>query len=264
MPGAAEKAFTVATDPSAEALDFVEVIESDEGLSARILKIANSVYFSRGEESETIVEAVTTIGTAELRTVLGSSTLQELFPSGSPLRTSLWEHDVSVAIISRFLAEQIQPDVKEEAFLAGLMHDVGKLFMLQRAPAEYEKAMKEARSSGDFKSAEGDVFPFDHTEVGHLLAEHWHFSEPLTRSIRGHHNSWEELEPKGMTAIVKTADLLAHRFRFGLPPDYSRVFNAAAVKLPQAWEFLKLSRDSSEVAREAEQRVREEKDIYLV
>jgi len=103
MPGAAQKAFQLATDPSAEARDFVEVIESDEALSARVLKISNSVYFDRGKPTNTIEEAVLLIGMNELRCLLNATTLSEIFPSRASARTQLWSNDIATALISRHL-----------------------------------------------------------------------------------------------------------------------------------------------------------------
>ena len=109
MPSAAQKAFQLSIDPSAEARDFIQVIESDEGLSARVIKIANSVYFDRGRVNETIEDCVLVIGINELRSLLNATTLSEIFPSRHPARSQLWANDIATALISRSLAGRICP-----------------------------------------------------------------------------------------------------------------------------------------------------------
>ena len=110
MPGAAQKAFELATDPNAEARDFVEVIKADESLSARIIKISNSVFFDRGHGgSKTIEDAVMVIGISELRGLLNAGALSDLFPSRHPARTQLWANDIATGIAARLLAQRLLP-----------------------------------------------------------------------------------------------------------------------------------------------------------
>lgn len=241
MPGAAQKAFQLATDPKADARDFVEVIESDEGLSARVLKIANSVYFDRGKKSTTIEESVVVIGINELRSLLNATTLSEIFPSRNPLRPQLWSNDIATAIFSRTLAQRLLPSKSELAFLGGLMHDIGKLLLLQRCSEDYSKIMKKVESEGkDFCAAEQETYIFDHTEVGHLIAERWNFTPELTAMIRHHHDSWADLLKGGISlpAIVKAADCASHALGIGHPRGSFRLKGLAEAQLDEAWDAL--------------------------
>jgi len=214
MPASAQKAFQVASNPTAELRDFVEVIAGDESLSARILKIANSVYFHRGHDTETIEDSVNVIGINEIRGLLSASSLAEIFPSRHPARNHLWCHDLAVASACKVLATEILPGQEESLFLHGLMHDVGKLLLLQRVPDDYAQILKSVQGGKSFQQAEEELFPFDHTEVGHLIAEKWRFGKELTRSIRYHHIGWEELSldsaENKLVKIVKGADIFAH------------------------------------------------------
>lgn len=242
MPAAAQKAFQLSVDPNAEARDFVEVVESDEALSARILKIANSVYFDRGKPSQTIEESVLLIGINELRCLLSATTLSELFPSNYPARTQFWINDIATAIIGRTLARRLLPNREELVFLGGLMHDIGKLLLLQRAGDTYRGVLKLVEDSGiDFCEAEEQSFPFNHTEVGELIGERWSFSSELLDIIRRHHRSFEELAgeaPIAMAGLVKCADLIAHSLGLGHPRGFTRLRNRASEQLEAAWEFL--------------------------
>jgi putative nucleotidyltransferase with HDIG domain len=239
MPGAAQKAFQLSTDPNAEARNFIEVIESDEGLSARVLKIANSVYFDRGKKSTTIEESVLVIGINELRCLLNANTLSEIFPSKSPTRAMLWGHDIGTALAAKFLAQRLKPSVAELIFLGGLMHDVGKLLLLQRNPEEYAKILTAVEREGiDFCSAEARSFPFDHTEVGQLIGQRWNFSSDLVSMIREHHLNWEALPRDSAAAIIKGADLIAHALGLGHTRTLSKLKSRAEEQLPEVWSHL--------------------------
>lgn len=237
MPGAAQKAFQLSTDPNAEARDFVEVIESDEGLAARIIKIANSVFFDRGTPAKTIEGAVTVIGMNELRSLLSATTLSEIFPSRDPLRAQFWANDVATALIARQLAHRLLPQKQEIAFLAGLMHDVGKLLLVQRAYENYAKAVNLVERDGrPFESAEGEIFAFDHTEVGQLIGERWKFTTDLIEVIRHHH----ERIPEGTTTVqslahlVSVSDTCAHALGLGHAPRFGRLRNRAGEEVGSA------------------------------
>lgn len=239
MPAGAQKAFQLSTDPSAEARDFVDVIESDEGLSARVLKVANSVFFDRGKPSKTIEEAVLVIGINELRCLLNATTLSELFPSRSPLRAQLWSHDIATAVVARSLAQRHLPNQADLIFLGGLMHDIGKLLLVQRSPQEYARIVQIVEREGvPYQAAETQIFPFDHTEVGQLIGERWHFSVGLQEMIRGHH---QELTPKSISpvSIIWAADTIAHSLGLGDPPSMNRFKNTAQAQLEKVWELLK-------------------------
>ena len=241
MPGSAQKAFQLATDPNAEATDFVEVIESDEALSARVIKIANSVYFDRGKASKTIEESVLVIGINELRNLLSATTLSEIFPSKHPLRRELWAHDIATALCARALARQHSPNDADAAFLGGLMHDIGKLLLLQRTGPDYLKAVELVQSRGiSFSEAEHERFVFDHTEVGQLIGERWHFGPDLITIIRNHHKELDASAPLEVTTIVTAADLMAHALGLGHSNVLLRLRKPAEEQLEKILELFKL------------------------
>ncbi|MDC0358492.1 HDOD domain-containing protein [Oligoflexia bacterium] len=245
MPGAAQKAFQLATDPNAEARDFIDVIESDESLSARVVKIANSVFFDRGKPSTSIEESVIVIGINELRCLLNATTLSEIFPSKHSARAQLWANDIATGLISRTLAQRFCQGKDDTAFLGGLMHDIGKLLLLQRVPADYSKILDLVRGGNhDFCQAEESVFPFDHTEAGLLIGEKWKFTKELLGIIRGHHNPWEEFSSTAsLPALVKAADLIAHSLGLGHPRGFGKFQNSCEKLLAEAWEFLGIAPD---------------------
>ncbi len=239
MPNSAQRAFALTVDPNATATDFIEVIESDESLSARILKISNSVYFDRGTPSQTIEESVNKIGLNELRCLLNANSLPELLPSSNPIRPQLWANDIAAAIISRKIAAMKCPALQGLAFLGGLMHDIGKLLILQRLDSEYSEILHIVKTSTyDFCTAEQETLAFNHCEVGQLIAEKWNFTPELIEIIRDHHTDWSKLPKKtpypSLTEIVKAADLIAHSLGIGHGSGFSKFKEHCELQLDTA------------------------------
>ena len=240
MVGSAQKAFKIAIDPKADARDFIDVLESDESLSARIIKVANSVYYDRGKKSTSIEEAVQIIGLNELRGLLNASSLNSVFPSSHPARAIAWNNDIATGIIAKRLCQQVAQDLVESAFLAGLMHDIGKLLLMQRAGEDYSKVILKVDSEGiPFHVAESEIFPFDHTEVGQLIAQRWGFTEELTTAIRNHHQSFSSFNGICLTGIIKAADIFAYLIGAG-----GKTANRLRMKLEEqvdeAWDYLNI------------------------
>lgn len=242
MPNSAQQAFKLSTNPNAELRDFVDVVEADESLSARVLKVANSVYFDRGQPSRSVSDAVGVIGLSELKGLLNAQAVTQLFPSRNKLRLTLWGNSVGTAIAARIIAQNLLPSKADTAFLAGLLHDVGKLLLLQRHADVYEKIGRKVAASGiSYLEAEHEVYPFSHQEVGQVIAERWSFSPELIHVIRMHHSDWKELKRGSLTMIVKAADVVAHALALGEGPELSALRENCNSELGAAKENLSIS-----------------------
>jgi HD-like signal output (HDOD) protein len=128
------------------------------------------------------------------------------------------------------------------AFLGGLMHDIGKLFMLQQHAANYEKVVARGFEEG-LQSIDGETvaYPFDHTQVGHLIAERWHFTQELTAVISKHHKAWQEIPKNSVVALVKTANIIAHALALGAGREANQARRIYEPMLPEAWNHLEVS-----------------------
>lgn len=254
MPATAQEAFRVAIDPNSDARDFIDVIEADEGFSARLLKIANSVFYDRGGGSKTIVDAVNVVGIVELRNLLNASVLSGLFPVKHYLRSEFWTHNIATALTAKVLSESLMTERVESVFLAGMMHDVGKLLILQQHVENYEQIVKKGLATGvESTVSEVSEYPYDHTHVGQMLAERWKFSPQLTEVIANHHRPWGELEKGSLVSVIKLADMIVHVGSFGCEHDsvaYKRIY---APLLEEAWMHFDVPlREQKKVLQQAE------------
>lgn len=262
MPSSAQRAFQLATNPDAEARDFVELISSDEALSARIIKIANSVFFDRGSRSESIEECVNKIGINELRSLLTANTLADILPSRHSARSQLWANDLGTAISAKILCERILPAKAASAFLGGLMHDVGKLLLLQRRPDEYSQIMLLVQQkTNDFSLAEQELFAFDHTQVGQLIAEKWMFTPDITEIIRSHHQA--SPSKTSLPYLVQCANSISHSLGLGHSKGFGALRNAHTEKLPAMFEALEIqSNDAKDLVKHCQLSFESDRELY--
>ena len=270
MAGSAQRAFKLSIDPNASARDFVEVIKGDEALSARVLKVANSVFFDRGHKAETIENCVNVLGINELRNLLSATTLSDIFPCHNPARTQFWLNDIATALTAQYICNLIAHPKKDAVFLGGLLHDIGKLLLLQRVEHTYMDVMEKAISNEkDFCGAEEEVFVFNHTEVGQLIAERWNFTPELTEIIRKHHDVPDlsaKIKPSDipMANIIWIADTISHALGLGHPTNFGRFRNRACEKLDDIFVFLGLDvNNKKEILQDIKNTFEIEKDLYL-
>ncbi|MFN8388753.1 MAG: HDOD domain-containing protein [Bdellovibrionota bacterium] len=246
MPSQAARAFQLASDPNAKGADFVKVIESDEIISARIVRVANSVYFFRGTPANDIDKAVANIGLDELRCLLSASMLKSLLQGRHPAREQIWANGVGTAICCRALSRFT--NISEgEAFLCGLLHDVGKLVMIRRGGELYDRVIRKVGADGKtFIEAEEEIFELNHVEVGKWVGEVWSFPKPVIQAIEGHHEPWTKDSARigkgtSRAMLVKAADTIAHFLGIGHPPQVASLRRKAIEELPHALKQLGIS-----------------------
>ncbi len=269
MPAQAARAFQLASDAHSRSSDFVEVIESDEVLSSRVIRIANSVYYFRGQTATDIEKAVANIGLNELRCLLSATMLRSMLRSKHKIRKQIWANSVSVAIASRILSSYTNTVSDSEAFLCGLVHDIGKLIMIRKNGALYEKvALKVASGEKDFVEAEEEVFETNHVEVGQWVAEHWRFPEITKQAISKHHFKWpvEESERGKQTKIgslVHAADTMAHALGIGHGAGFSGFKQAKEAELIKVWELFDIDASLGEdILKAFERQFNQEASLY--
>jgi len=193
MPQVASKVLELSSDPNTSASQLQQVISDDQAMTARILKIANSAMYSCSRKIKTLTDAIVMLGFNSIRSLVVTSAARNLYNTKTN-RTGLkerllWEHSIGTAFACRFLAERHHPALMEEAFLAGLMHDIGKLVLNLREPDRFDEIVQIVYNENrPFAETEHEVFGFDHTHVGALLVNKWKLSPLLEEVIRNHHN----------------------------------------------------------------------------
>ncbi|MBM4131910.1 HDOD domain-containing protein, partial [bacterium] len=178
MPQVAAKVLELAADPGTSAARLQQVISDDQAMTGRILKIANSAMYSCSRRIRTLSEAIVMLGFNSIRSLVVTSAARNLYntrKSRTGLKERLlWEHSIGCAIACRLLTAERMPALAEEAFLAGLMHDIGKLVLNLRVPEKFDEVVQVVYNEGrPFHVTEAELLGFDHTHVGALLVNKW-------------------------------------------------------------------------------------------
>ena len=191
MPQVASQVMRLIAEPDVRSAEIERVILMDQALSAQILKISNSAIFGMMREVKTLSQAIMTLGLSTIKCVAIASSTKSRYAKGfvdAAHRKLMWEHSMTVAIASGAFARLAKVQLREEAFLAGLLHDVGKTILSMKNPKEYEALLRQAEADDiDCCKLEQVVFGFDHAEIGAAFASHWNLPDSLSQIIRWHH-----------------------------------------------------------------------------
>lgn len=199
LPAVAQQALALLEDPSTEPEELQDLLSRDTALALKVLRLANSAYYRRSREITTLSAAVVVLGFKTLHTCVLSSAVHRVLSAAGGLAGQLWEHSFSVGAACRELARAARLSVveREEAFLAGLFHDVGKGVIAAKFPGIYSTPLGIA--------GEAEQLGFHHSHLGHVLLSKWEIPEVLSLAVAGHHAP----DGKGLTRITAAGDWLA-------------------------------------------------------
>lgn len=189
-------------DPDTDNHDMAAIVLKDGGMTARILKLANSAFFGCGREISDVSEAITYLGTETIKSlILFSNAFSQhehlKFPGFDA--QSLWRHSLEVANASKMIAiyESEERKVAEEAYVAGLLHDVGKLMLAVNLPGLYREAITVARlEKVPLSTVERKMFGADHADIGGYLLGLWGLPVPVVEAIALHHRPSAAVQKK--------------------------------------------------------------------
>jgi putative nucleotidyltransferase with HDIG domain len=219
MPPIAAEILRKCENPNTEVSALIQLIARDAALAVRVLKIANSSFYSAARRIETLQQAIVLLGYSTLRSIVVAASLRDVFSRFGLSERLLWEHSVAAAIAATTLARKVGGHARDEAFVGGLVHDIGKLLMLFQAEKEYGEVMRTVYAgAAEPLEAEQDAFGFDHTEIGALVLEKWRLPEELVEAIGCHHNPRATTTGDGarkLASLIEVADRMCLREGFG-------------------------------------------------
>lgn len=179
-------------DTDYNAKEIAKLIEQDQGLTARILKVANSPYYGLTRSISTIDTAIVLLGSNTIKEILVSLLLHKIFTN---VRTkildtkSFWKYSIFCGAASRFIARKLKYRIVSEAFVTALMHDVGILVEMNNFRNSFAKVRKLQIEEGySIVEAELEIFECTHADIGAWIAEKWDFPEKICNALKFHHN----------------------------------------------------------------------------
>ncbi len=213
LPHVALQVIEVANDPESGAADLKKIVETDAALTARVLRCVNSSAYAMRREITSVQQAIAFLGLRQVRNLALTATVSELFQQSDKVgpysRAQLWQHLVSVGICARMIAMRRKMKNFEEAFLAGLLHDIGIVLEDQYAHGPFATLLESLDESQTLAAAEKRHLGFDHTTLGARLATSWRFPEAAQAAIRFHHTSANYRGAQGdIVRCVEVANLI--------------------------------------------------------
>jgi putative nucleotidyltransferase with HDIG domain len=206
-----------------DARDVARLVLADQGLTANLLKLANSAAYGHRRRVTTVSDAVVIMGLSAVKSLAISSHTAQLLSRAlrgyEMERGDLWRHSLSVAFIARRLAGAGEA-AAEEAFVAGLLHDVGKVVLSDSLGDAFDELTHAAQSARcPLSDSERDMLGFDHADLGARIAATWGFPERLVEVIGLHHRPEEAGTAADLAACVALADTVAHALAGGIDID---------------------------------------------
>lgn len=210
LPAVALRVIQVAQDPRSSAADLAVIVSSDPGLSARVLRIANSAAYRRAQEITSVQQALVVLGFVQARNIAVSTAITSAFPPDSLNALfrveQFWRHSLAVALRASELAEKARGVEPPTAFTAGILHDMGRLAMFHADPAGLDQVVARViRGEGDLITLEAAALQYDHAAVGARLAHRWRLPDEIESAIARHHEFG--IEPGTLASVVAEADV---------------------------------------------------------
>jgi HD-like signal output (HDOD) protein len=223
MPNVVNKAQKLISTPDSKLTDLVKVIEVEQSISARVLRLANSTYYGLSGKVATVQHASVLLGyktLGEVISVAGISNLIDKTLEGYQIDSDdMWRHSMAVAVGSKLIAGKRNPALCDDAFLAGLMHDAGKLVLdryVYERKEDFELFMQDGRET--FLSAEKEILGFDHSEIASEFCEKWNIPGNQSLAIKFHHYP-SQSEDCELAYILHAADVIAMMSGIGTGTD---------------------------------------------
>jgi HD-like signal output (HDOD) protein len=217
----AMKVLRTCNEPTACANDLNRVISLDPVLTGRVLQLINSAYYSLPSKVGSLTRAIILLGINTVKNLVLGFAVFESFARRDHFRVftpdEFWAHSLSTAAGAKLLAVRhgVPLSEREDFFVAGLMHDLGKIPLNHLFPDAYRRAAETARcSASGMRAAEQVCLNVDHCEVGGMIARKWQLGPGLSAALAGHHAIDESAAAGGglgLAEAVALADLLAHR-----------------------------------------------------
>jgi|GEM_PF-779234 putative nucleotidyltransferase with HDIG domain len=171
--------------------ELAQKLGSDPALTARTLRLANSSFYGRSNQVSTIDQAIAILGYNSIRTLVTASAVVAHFPETRCVgfdHAGFWRHSIGTALWARALARRLGHN-QDQAFMTGILHDIGRLVLVTRWPRRYQAVLLRHRAACPLALAERQEFDADHAAAGALLMRHWHFPAFFGEVIAAHHDT---------------------------------------------------------------------------
>ena len=217
FPQVAAKLLEVSNNDTASLDEVAKIVETDPGISIKVLELVNSAYYGLSRKVTTLSDAVVMLGLDEIKKMaLNMAVFENLFKDGETKefnRLMFWRHSLAVAVLSMKIAQRIEYPNPDEAYTAGLLHDVGKIFLDLNGVKDYGDFIRRLSESTDLViEKERQELGLGHDDIGAFFCTRWQLPDTLVLAVKYHHQPFEHHdltdEEKKLISIVSMADFL--------------------------------------------------------
>lgn len=228
LPVVANKVNMILSNPQSNASELAGIIEIDQSITAKILKLVNSAYYSLPQRVTNIQQAIGLLGYKNIsHIVLTISVFDTLKHTGKSSfnRREFWTHSIATAILTAKIARECMYKLTEDIFTAGLLHDLGKVFMDGFIHEEFSSVINTANDLGiSFYDAEQKLFDVDHSMIGEWITRTWKFPLHVVASIKHHHQEFDQRRGFTLSSdisvdFVRLADIFIRKEGYGINGD---------------------------------------------
>ncbi|MCL5028784.1 MAG: HDOD domain-containing protein [Bacteroidetes bacterium] len=229
-------------NPRTSSEKLANIISNDQASVFKILKLVNSPFYGFRGKIDTISQAILHLGFNEVKNTVFALSVINFFSRDKILLNfrpvDFWAHSIAVGIVTRMIGAEIGGKNLENYFLAGIIHDIGKLIFFEYAHDDYLRVLELVESKRCYiKDAENEVMGLDHSRAGHLLASKWKLPQNIQNSILHHHNGFIGNETDTLVASVHIGDIVARMLELGYPGD-----NLIPEPNHKVWDILNISK----------------------
>ena len=198
------------------ASEIARIVETDQAFTARTLKLVNSPFYGFTRQITSVDEAVAMLGTGTLQQLLlATSVVSSLGTDSSALpMDDFWMHSFSVGVIAKHLLANQPAEIRNEAFMCGVLHDIGRLLFVRMDAERYARFYDGGGTVIDL-AKETQWFGANHQEVGQVLAQKWNFPAPFATAIAYHHAPEDAPQSPKLVAAIHVADISCHALNLG-------------------------------------------------
>lgn len=216
FPAVALKLLEACKSPETGVRDLCQIIECDPSLSLKLLQIANSSMYGCGGKIRSVEHASVLLGAKGLRDLALSAAATDLFSGKpNPIVDRLWSHSLGCATVARIIAEAVASVSSDEAFVAGLIHDVGKLVFIDLLSDEYDLIPK-ALGAESVIEDEKNFFGMSHADLGGRCGDEWGLPGEITDALLSHHNPQQAEFSEELAAVVGAANQISKIWNVGV------------------------------------------------
>ena len=225
LPSVAGKIVSMVNSPNTNAADIGKMIEQDQALTSKVLKIVNSAFYGFPGQIKSIQHAVVILGFNKVKSIIMAAAVFNLTTDVESDQLDIqgfWVHCLGTAIAAKVAAKYVDDSVSpDDAFVGGLVHDMGKLILSLGLNEEYGPVMLHVKENEKvlIKDVEQEILGFDHATVGYWIGQKWSLPASLLNIMRFHHDPLQAREGRELISTVYLGDAIARAIGLGNPGD---------------------------------------------